>query len=219
MPGTDERLREAGAEWRRHVDAGAPPPGEAEARLSTARHSALDARRRRTTLRRRVGVAAVTVGAAAVVAGVVALAHPFERGWSGGSSASCVPPMIAVDGPPDDRTYFDPPTDAKVVQPGQTVTVSGRYFVTDCYDSGQHGEPPAYRTVRLTLAGGTQKTRLATVHPDHAGAFTVDVEIPDGLAPGLVTLSTDVTVAQDLNLVVVGATPTPSPQTSSSTNR
>lgn len=211
MPVTDDRLRDAGAAWRAHVDAGAPAPGEAEAHLRAVRHRALDARRRRATLRRRLGAAAVAVGAAAVVAGVVALANPFERGWGGGSSASCVGPMIAVDGTPVDRSLSDPTPEATRVRPGQSVRVTGRYFVTDCYDTGQKGDPPPYRTVVVSLAAGSHETRLATVHPNHQGAFSVDVELPEDLRPGLVTLRTDTPGAQELDLVVTGATPGPTP--------
>jgi hypothetical protein len=220
MPGTDDLLREAGAAWRALVDAGTGTSA-AEVQQRALRDGEVDARRRRTTLRRRVGAAAVTVAAAAVVAGFVALAHPFDQGWSGGSSASCVGPRIAVDGMPVDGALANEPTEEQVVRPGQDVQVSGRYFLTDCYDTGQKGDPPPYRTVVLTLAAGSHETRIATVHPDHDGAFTVDVTLPKDLRPGLVTLGTDVAVAQDLDLVVAAETPSPSPgpQTSSSTNR
>jgi hypothetical protein len=208
MSATDDRLRDAGAAWRAHVDAGAAFD-ESEAPLRALRHAELDARRRRATLRRRLGAAAVAVGAAAVVAGVVALANPFERGWGGGASASCVGPMIAVDGTPVDRSLSDPAPEATRVRPGQSLRVTGRYFVTDCYDTGQKGDPPPYRTVVVSLAAGSHETRLATVHPDHDGAFTVEVGIPKDLGPGLVPLRTDVPVARELNLIVGGATPAP----------
>jgi len=218
MSTTDEKLRGPGAAWREQVDAGADASA-ARAQLRTIRRAELDARRTRAVLRRRLVTAAVAVGAAAVVAGIVALANPFERGWGGGAGASCVGPMIAVDGTPDYRTRFDTPSERKVVRPGQHLRVTGVYFVTDCYDSGQRGNPPAYRKVTLTLTSGAHEARLATVHPDHDGAFSVDVELPEDLAPGLVTLGTDVEVAQHLDLMVAGPTPTPRPQSSSSTNR
>ncbi len=216
MSTTDEKLREAGVAWRAHVDAGSDAAAT-EARARAVRHAELDARRKRTVLRRRLATAAVAVGAAAVVAGVVALANPFERGWGGGAAADCAPPLLAVDATPQYRPLDTPA--AEVVRPGQRVQVSGLYFVTDCYDSGQHGDPPPYRTVRLTLTSGAHETPLATVHPDHEGAFSVDVELPADLAPGHATLSTDVDVAQDLTLVVAGPTSTPRAQSSSSTNR
>ncbi|MGC5168638.1 hypothetical protein [Luteimicrobium sp. DT211] len=220
MPTTDDRLRATGAAWRAHVDGPAPTtvtgPAEPARAASPGPH---ELRRRRAGRRRRLVALAALSAAAVVLVAFAVLAAPSFRGLQGGSSASCVGPMIAVDGTPDERAHLTPPTEAKVVQPGQTVAVSGRYFVTDCYDTGQKRDPPAYRTVRLTLVSGSHETRLATVHPDQDGAFTTTIRIPAAFPTGPATLHTDTPAAQELELIVSGATSTTRPQTSSSTNR
>jgi len=161
-------------------------------------------RRHRLVALAMVGAAAVTLVAFAV------LAAPSFRGLGGGGgSASCAAPTLTAQGT----------TGHGDVRSGQTLTVTGLYYVTDCYDSGQRGDPPPYGTVRLSLARGTHVVGLSTVHPDHDGAFTTTVRIPEDFPTGPATLRTDTPAARELELVVTRATPSPRPQSSSSTNR
>ncbi|MFC8733666.1 hypothetical protein ACFT5B_14520 [Luteimicrobium sp. NPDC057192] len=213
MSTTDEKLREAGAAWRDHVDT-EPRPA-----LSHARPPASDRGGRRRLVRRRLLGAALPVAAVAVIVGaLVALDNPLDGGWTRGSNASCVGPMIAVDGKPVDSSLADPAPQAKVVRQGQSLRVTGAYFVTDCYDTGQRGDPPPYGTVTLTLTAGAHATRLAAVHPDHDGSFTTTVRIPADFPTGPAMLSTDASATRDVDLVVTRVA-VPGPQSSSSTNR
>lgn len=85
------------------------------------------------------------------------------------SSGGCEGPDITVE-----------PTTAA---PGDTITVHGTAFRTDCYDHmtpGQTAGPPEpMAPFQLRLDDGTEVRDIATAEPDDQGTFDVAVVIPE----------------------------------------
>jgi hypothetical protein len=79
----------------------------------------------------------------------------------------------------------------------------GRFFLADCYDTGQSGHPPAIAEVRLVfVARDGRQVALSTVHPSGSlGRFATVVMIPADAAPGRGRIRAD--PAQPLAVVVV----------------
>jgi hypothetical protein len=97
----------------------------------------------------------------------------------GGAAASCAGPVVSARG----SSGVHGPV---VVRPGQKLELRGRYFLSDCYDTGQSGSPPPIRAVHLTfVAADGKRTPLATAHPSGAlGRFATEIRVPTTAAPG-----------------------------------
>ncbi|HET8561784.1 MAG TPA: hypothetical protein VFL69_14790 [Marmoricola sp.] len=111
------------------------------------------------------------------------------------ASASCVAPLLGVDG------SAIPPRHPVSVRAGDDLTVRGRFFHHGCNDTGgsetdafgcshsapREAEPPMKHVVlRITQRGHTW--RLGVADADGRSAISWDVTVPDGLRPGAATL-------------------------------
>lgn len=72
------------------------------------------------------------------------------------------------------------------VAPGETFRFHGEGFAGDCYDTGQLGQPPPERDLRIDLRQGEKSWRLATVDAGPAPDYALDAEltVPEGAEPG-----------------------------------
>jgi hypothetical protein len=110
--------------------------------------------------------------------GVVAVVVGF--GWllwpaATGAAASCAGPEVTHPVGEVDR--------------GETITISGRGFGTDCYDTGSppHGQgalgEPA-TGIEIMMVQGDRQIVVASGDADERYRFTVDVVVPAELQPG-----------------------------------
>lgn len=150
-------------------------------------------------VRRRVGAIIV------VMVTCVALFAPA-------SFAGCVGPQIAVGETVPESGAPSPSPSPAVMERGQLVVVSGKYFHSGCEDTVAYGclgpkapsDPEApLRGVVLTLQQGGNTWELATADAgDRTGHYAVtwQVRIPNGVATGAAileagTVSLDVTIS------------------------
>ena len=170
MPTIEDRLRTTGEVWRAHVDTGdirqpAPPrPPHAKPR-------------------RRIALAAA---AAAIVVGGTAAGFAIHNatqpaGGTGGVSASCAGPQLLLPGSK---------ANLPVVHPGETVTVTGRYFLDTCNDTNPSlGPAPKPVAAHLVLRHGTHTVRLGSVRTHgELGTFRTTIHIPADFPTGRATL-------------------------------
>lgn len=114
------------------------------------------------------------------LAGALVVAALLVGGNSGDAGASCAAPQVSV--PEGTR-----------LRPGKVVTIRGRYFLADCYDTPVHqGDPPPMRHVVLKLKQRGHTWRLGTAdarkHP--LGRISWRVRIPRAAHPGSARLVT-----------------------------
>jgi hypothetical protein len=81
------------------------------------------------------------------------------------------------------------------VRAGGTLTIKGRWFVSECYDTSVKGRSrppnPPIASVRLVLRTTQRQVfDLAVAHPDQQGSFTMPVTVPSGAATGRATVAT-----------------------------
>jgi hypothetical protein len=135
--------------------------------------------------RGRVWLTAVAVAAlpAAVLAtGTACDSDGATNGTSDtGAAASCAAPRLTAS--PD------------AVRAGGTLTIKGRWFVSECYDTSVQGQSrppnPPIASVRLVLRTTQRQVfDLAVAHPDQQGSFTMLVTVPSGAATGRATVAT-----------------------------
>ncbi|GGB22287.1 hypothetical protein GCM10011492_10090 [Flexivirga endophytica] len=181
MPTIDDRLRDTGQAWREHVDAGAPQAIRPSTRARPSRHT------RRTVL---VAAAAVVVAGVGIpVAGVLARRAADHNGSSGGFAASCAGPQLQLAG---EREH----PGAAVVRAGQTLTVTGRFYLDSCQDTN-HAPEPHPLTVGISLRGHGRTVLLRTVRAHGSlGTFRASVRIPADWPAGKTTLTTRTSGAQ-----------------------
>jgi hypothetical protein len=79
------------------------------------------------------------------------------------------------------------------VDRGDTITLTGEYFGTNCYDTGT--PPPGEGVlgkpatgIEVVLVQGDQETVVAAGNADKELKFTAEVEVPSTLQPGVVTV-------------------------------
>lgn len=74
----------------------------------------------------------------------------------------------------------------KRAAPDETFRLHGKGFAGDCYDTGQLGEPPPERNIRVVLRQGEEEWHLATVDAGSAPDYAIDAEltVPEGAVPG-----------------------------------
>ncbi len=102
---------------------------------------------------------------------VVVLLAAAGCGSSGGApQASCAGPQVSVS----------PATAA----PGDEVRVRGRFFLTDCYDTGQTGTPPPSQDLAVAFRAGERTVPLATLDAAPDGTIDTTVRVPDDAPPG-----------------------------------
>jgi len=77
------------------------------------------------------------------------------------------------------------------VRAGSSVTVTGRWFVRECHDTGQRASPnPPIAAVTLVLrARDGREFILTTAHPVDGGSFTAEVTVPQATALGPATIT------------------------------
>ena len=119
---------------------------------------------------RRAKIAASAVAITGVVTGCAS-----SRSVGGGGAASCVSPTLTAS-----KTS---------VHGGDSLKVSGHWFVSECHDVVVNGRSPAanapIQAVPLVLSTRRgQVFDVGTAHPDGTGSFTITVTVPDGAAAG-----------------------------------
>jgi hypothetical protein len=119
------------------------------------------------------------VGAGLVAALGATLVWPTLTGHGSRADASCAAPQAFA------------PKGVKI-RPGEELTIKGRFFLADCYDTGQQGTPPPMRHVvlRIRQHGHTWRLGVADARPDPLGTISWRVHIPRGVRPGAAVLVT-----------------------------
>jgi hypothetical protein len=175
MPTIESRLEVEAQRWQETVDAA---------------FDQVDWAQRPRRQRSRGYLAAASLLAAAAVVGGVLIATTGSGPATHHSPApgDCAAPVLTVDVPgraPTSRS-------AVPVSPGQTVTVTGRYYVNDCQESVRRPANTApLSAVSLVLtAAGDRRTTVAAARPRGAqGFFTIEVRIPTDTPAGPATLT------------------------------
>jgi hypothetical protein len=92
----------------------------------------------------------------------------------GGASASCAAPAIST------KPFRVRPAAGPVhVRPGQRLTVYGKFYASDCHDTGQRAPDAPIPSVQIAFASSYRTLPLATVHPHGPeSSFRVAVRIP-----------------------------------------
>ena len=68
--------------------------------------------------------------------------------------------------------------------PGEAFRIYGEGFTTDCYDTGQPGQPPPERGMRIEFRQGGRSWRLASADADERGVLDVRLAVPsDAVGP------------------------------------
>ena len=71
------------------------------------------------------------------------------------------------------------------VRPGQQLTVSGKFYASDCHDTGGDGTNTPIPSVQLAFASRYRTLPLATAHPHGpVSSFRVAIRIPPTTSPG-----------------------------------
>lgn len=103
------------------------------------------------------------------------------------AGADCVGPSLSVT-----------PTSGA---PGDTVTLDGQYFGTDCLDQGDVGQPPGSGVlgepgtdIKLYFVQNEVPTVVATVDAEADYSFSVPVTVPASAVPGVAAFGTDASV-------------------------
>jgi hypothetical protein len=112
-------------------------------------------------------------GAAAVVLVLTAATACGDGDSSGarpGVAASCAAPEIQLSRP--------------TAAPGEEIRVAGRWFVADCYDTGQPGSPPPSTDLPVTFTGAGGAEALSRVDAGADGSVRLTVTVPDDAAAG-----------------------------------
>ena len=126
----------------------------------------------------RTGILALVV----LLTSTLTACGPLDHGVGahGGEAASCAAPAISV------RPFRVRPVSGPVhVRAGQVLTIYGRFFASDCHDTGQGGPDTAIPHLQLAFAGRYRVLPLATVHPHGPdSSFRVAVRIPPTAASG-----------------------------------
>ncbi|MBB2893557.1 hypothetical protein [Flexivirga oryzae] len=184
MPTIEDRLRHTGEVWRDHVDAdGGRQPLRPRHAPATPRRLALAA-----------AAAVVVVGGGAVAGFAIHNAsHPGQG--HGGIAASCAAPQVLLPGSK---------TNLPVVHPGETVTVTGRYFLDTCNDTNPSlGPAPKPVAAHLVLRHGTRTVRLGSVQSHgELGTFRTTIRIPTDFPTGRATLVSQDPPSSALKLTV-----------------
>lgn len=124
---------------------------------------------------------------------VAAVTAACSSSGGGVEAASCVAPFLVVS-----RT---------AVHVGDSLTVSGHWFWTDCKDVVTRGEPPSpntpIRTVRLVLQShGGQLFYVGTAHPDSTATFSITITVPDEVRLGAAQVKDEVGLSSPAKIVV-----------------
>jgi hypothetical protein len=95
-----------------------------------------------------------------------------------GGSASCAAPYVE--------------TSPRQAQPGQILTVVGRYYLDGCYDTGESRETEPLDDLLVTFTQGTETTEYGRYDADPDGTVQTTIAVPAQAEPGLaeVTLGT-----------------------------
>lgn len=145
---------------------------------------------------------ALVVAAALAATGATLLGAHTSR-----ADASCAAPITYV------------PKGVRV-RSGAVVTVKGKFFLADCYDTGQQGTPPPMKHVVLKLRqhGHVWRLGVADAKADPLGTISWRVHIPRGVRPGTARFVTgeftsDVHVYRARHRAAPAATPSGLPDT------
>lgn len=159
----------------------------------------------------RIAVVASVLALLALLTAGLQATGSAPAGASTGSwpvAASCIGPSLTHAGGPAGR--------------GQTITITGAGFGTECYDTGpppagEGGLGPPRQGIELVLVQGDQQVVVATGDADDAYGFRVDVVVPAQFAPGDATLLARSTedpafgATSERPVVITDAVPTASP--------
>jgi hypothetical protein len=137
--------------------------------------------------------------AALLVAALLAAAlAPFP---GSPAAASCAGSVLSIAGP----------TDPPELQPGDALTVDGRFFVDGCDDTGgqdtffgceeEHETVTPMTDVDLVLRQRGREWPLGTADATRDGDLSWEVRVPAGLRPGRASLVAD--GAQDLRVRIL----------------
>ena len=169
-------LTRRGAAWR---DGLGPDPDQ---KSMLARHGA----RRRAPL----VAAAACVLVLLVAGGALLVRESSHRAAtnSASNSASCAAPAFG-DHPNPTTPDFGKRVSIGARTPGSAVEIYGRFYLATCADTATRGSPPGssapMTSVVLTFVDRNgQSTRLATIRPNSAGSFRVQIRIPPAAPAG-----------------------------------
>ena len=95
-------------------------------------------------------------------------------GLPGTANAACAAPELVAS-----------PT---VGRPEATVTLTGRHFASDCFDTGQTNPAPPLTAIQLAFEQAGRSQVLSVVDANVDYAFAADVAIPATAAPGAAVL-------------------------------